>query len=120
LMALAFIIGSLTILFLARAFVVRDVCGDLRKDEMDPATQRAAAAMIRIASLLQAVLFATVAWLLFRAASLHDAGSVRGFGGVLKFLAARQGTALLVVMALGFVIMSGTSFVEARWRKLSS
>jgi hypothetical protein len=75
--------------------------------------------MIRVASGLQALLFGTMASLVHRAALLHDANAVRGMGGVLRFLGARSGTAVLVMLAVGFVIMSGTSFVEARWRRLA-
>lgn len=119
LMVTAIIIGVLAVLFLARALVVRDVLGDLRKEEMPPAARRIAAVMIRIASLVQAVLFVTIASFVHRAALLHDARAVRGMGGVLRFIADRQGSTILALLAVGFVIMSGTSFIEARWRKLS-
>jgi hypothetical protein len=119
LMAFVVILAVLALLFLLRAFVVRDVCGDLAREEMSPATGHVAAVMIRIASLLQAVLFGTMATFFYRAARLHDARAVRGMGGVLRFLGQGHGTAVLVLLALGFVIMSGTSFIEARWRKLA-
>jgi hypothetical protein len=115
----ALVLGALAALFVARALLVRDVCGDLQKEQMGPVTRRAAAVMIRVASGLQALLFGTMATLVYRAAQLHDARAVRGMGGVLRFLGARPGTAILALLAIGFVIMSGTSFIEARWRKLT-
>jgi hypothetical protein len=119
LMAFAAILGVLTLLFAARALVVRDVCGELNKDEMSPTTRRIAAVMIRLASVLQAVLWGTMATLVYRAAELQDPRAVRGMGGVVRMISASQGTAILALLALGFVIMSGTSFIEARWRKLT-
>lgn len=118
LMVVAVLLGALAALFAARAFLVRDVCGDLRTEDMGPLPRRAAAVMIRVASALQSLLFATMATLVHRAALLHDARAVRGMGGVLRFLGAREGTAVLMLLAVGFVIMSGTSFIEARWRRL--
>jgi len=119
LVALAVVLGALTLLFAARALIVRDVCGDLHKEEMGPTTSRAAAVMIRLASALQALLWGTMATLVYRAAELHDPRAVRGMGGVFRLISARQGTAILTLLALGFVIMSATSFIEARWRKLT-
>ena len=114
----AVLLGALSVLFAARALIVRDVCGHLM-EEMDPALRRAAAVMIRVASALQALLFGTMATLVYRAARIHDARAVRGMGGVLRLIGSQQGTAILALLAVGFVIMSGTSFIEARWRKLT-
>jgi hypothetical protein len=115
----AVLLGALSLLFAARALIVRDVCANLMKDQMPPALCRAAAVMIRVASALQALLFGTMATLVYRAAQLHDARAVRGMGGVVRLIGSQQGTVILAVLALGFVIMSGTSFIEARWRKLA-
>jgi hypothetical protein len=40
-------------------------------------------------------------------------------GGVVRLISAGQGTTILTLLALGLVIMSVTSFIEARWRKLT-
>jgi hypothetical protein len=115
----AVLLGTLSLVFAARALIVRDVCGHLMKQEMPPALCRVAAPMIRVASALQALLFGTMATLVYRAAQIHDPRAVRGMGGVLRLIGSQQGTAILALLALGFVIMSGTSFIEARWRKLA-
>jgi Domain of Unknown Function (DUF1206) len=117
LFAFALVVFALALLFLVRAFIVRDVCGDLLTDRMRPATCHATAFLIRFASLVQAILFGTMATLFYRAAQLHSAGEVRGMGGVARLIGARQGTIVLAAIALGFVAMALTSFVEARWRK---
>jgi hypothetical protein len=116
LLVFAAVVFALALLFLARAFFVRDVCGDLLTERMGVVSCRVAAFLIRFASLVQAILFATMATLFHRAAVWHDAGAVRGMGGVLRLISARQGTAALALIAVGFIAMAGTSFIEARWR----
>jgi hypothetical protein len=117
LLAFAAVVAALAVLFLARAFIVRNVCGDLLTERMGAGACHVAAVLIRFASLVQAILFGTMATLFYQAAILHSASSVRGMGGVLRFITARQGTLVLALIALGFVAMAATSFIEARWRK---
>jgi hypothetical protein len=119
LVAAAILLGALSLLFAVRALIVRDVCGHLLKEEMPPGLRRVAAPMIRVASALQALLFGTMATLVYRASQSHDPRAMRGMGGVLRLIGSQQGAVILALLALGFVIMSGTSFIEARWRKLT-
>jgi hypothetical protein len=37
--------------------------------------------------------------------------------GVLRLISVRLGTLVLALIAVGFIAMAGTSFIEARWRK---
>jgi hypothetical protein len=113
----AAVILALAGLFLARAVMVRNVCGDLLTERMSKVACHTGALLIRFASVVQAGLFGTMSWLFFRAAQLHTAAHVRGMGGVLRFINARQGAAVLALIALGFVAMAGTSLLEARWRR---
>jgi hypothetical protein len=115
----AAVFGGIAALFLARALFVRDVCADLDVDALGPTGCRAAATLIRIASLVQATLFGTVAYLLLRAAEVHDAGQVRGTGGALRLLTAHHGRLALGLLAAGMLAMGLSSFVEARWRKMT-
>lgn len=117
LLAFAFVLLALTGLFLARAFVVRDVCGDLAKETLGAQGCRLAAILIRFASVVQAVLFGTMATLFFRVARWQDPTAARGMAGVLRFIGARWGTFVLALVAVGFLAMAATSFIEARWRK---
>jgi hypothetical protein len=114
----AFVLGAIACLFLARALIVRDVCADLRVDELGPSNCRAAGALIRVASLVQASLFGTVATLLYRAAEVRDPAQVSGTGGALRLLGAQHGRLALALLAVGMLAMGLSSFVEARWRKL--
>jgi hypothetical protein len=117
LMVFAAVVFALALAFLARAFLVRDVCGDLLTEQMGQAGCRTAAALIRFSSVVQAILFGTTAALFHRAALAHDPGEVRGMGGVLRLIGARQGTWMLALIAIGFIAMACNSFIEARWRK---
>jgi hypothetical protein len=114
----AAVFGGIACLFLARALVIRDVCADLDVDALGPTGCRAAATLIRVASLVQATLFGTVAYLLLRAAEVHDANQVRGTGGALRLLSAHHGRLALGLLAAGMLAMGLSSFVEARWRKM--
>jgi hypothetical protein len=116
--AFALLLGALAVLFLIRALLVRDVGGDLVRERMGPVPYRLAGAMIRVASLVQAILFGTLATLFARAARAHDARAVGGMSGALRALGAHEGRFVLGLLAVGLLIMSATSFVEARWRKL--
>jgi hypothetical protein len=117
LLIFAGVIFVLALLFVARAFIVRDVCGDLLTEQMGVAGCRTAAALIRFASVVQAILFGTMATLFYRAAVAQNPGAVRGMGGVLRVISARQGTWVLGLVAVGFIAMAINSFIEARWRK---
>jgi hypothetical protein len=115
--AFALLLGALAVLFVIRAVVVRDVGGDLVRERMGPAAYRVAGLMIRVSSLVQAMLFGSLAVVFSRAARAHDWREVYGMSGVLHALGAHEGKVILGLVAVGLVIMSGTSFVEARWRK---
>ena len=67
---------------------------------------------------MQATLFGTVAYLLLRAAEVHDPDQVRGTGGALRLLSAHHGRLALGLLAAGMLAMGLSSFVEARWRKM--
>jgi hypothetical protein len=114
----AAVFGGIAALFLARALIVRDVCADLDADALGPNGCRAAASLIRVASLVQATLFGTGAFLLLRAAEIHDPRQVQGTGGALRLLTAHHGRLALGLLAVGMLAMGLSSFVEARWRKL--
>jgi hypothetical protein len=117
LLLFAAVVFALALLFVARAFIVRDVCGDLLTQQMGTARCRAAAFLIRFASVVQALLFGTMATVFYRVALWRDPDQARGMAGVLRLIGARQGTLVLGLIALGFFAMAGTSFIEARWRK---
>ena len=114
----AAVVAGIALLFLARSLVVRDVCADLEVEELGASGCRAAALLIRVASLVQACLFGTIATLLYRAAQIQDPGQVSSTGGALRLLGARHGTTALTLLAIGLLAMAGSSFVEARFRKL--
>jgi hypothetical protein len=116
--ATAVVLAIIAVWFAVRALILRNVCKDLRMDQLGPAGCRAAAVLIRTASGVQALLFATVSYLVYRAASTHDAAAVRGTGGALRLLSADGGRPLLVLLACGLVAVGLSSFVEARWRRL--
>jgi hypothetical protein len=105
--------------FLARAILIRDVCTDLATDELGPQGCRAASLLIRVASLVQTTLFGTMAYLFFRAAQVRDPAAVRGMGGILRLITAEYGPPSLAALAVGFLAMAGSSFVEARYRRLA-
>jgi hypothetical protein len=118
------LLGSLVLFimtgwFLARAVVIRDVCTDLAVDELGHRGCRVASLLIRVASLVQTTLFGTTAYLLFRAAQVRNPAEVRGMGGVLRLITAEYGPRALAVLAVGFLAMAGSSFVEARYRRLT-
>jgi hypothetical protein len=112
------ILFILTGWFLARAIIVRDVCTDLAVEELGRRGCRAASLLIRVASLVQTTLFGTMAYLFFRAAQVRNPAAVRGMGGVLRLITAEYGPRALAVLAVGFLAMAGSSFVEARYRRL--
>ena len=112
------ILFVLTGWFLARAIIVRDVCTDLAVEELGRRGCRAASLLIRVASLVQTTLFGTMAYLFFRAAQVRNPAAVRGMGGVLRLITAEYGPRVLAVLAVGFLAMAGSSFVEARYRRL--
>jgi hypothetical protein len=105
--------------FLARAIIIRDVCTDLAVEELGNRGCRAASLLIRVASLVQTTLFGTMAYLFFRAAQIRDPAAVKGMGGVLRLITAEYGPRALAIIAIGFIAMAGSSFVEARYRKLT-
>jgi hypothetical protein len=114
----AAVFGGIACLFIARALFIRDVCADLDQAALGPRGCRAASALIRIASVVQAFLFGTMAYLLLRAADVHDPNQVRGTGGALRLLSAHHGRLALGLLATGMLAMGLSSFVEARWRKM--
>jgi hypothetical protein len=60
-----------------------------------------------------------MAYLFFRAAQIHDADAVKGMGGVLRLITAEYGPRALAIIAIGFIAMAGSSFIEARYRRLT-
>ena len=119
LMAFALLLMIMAGFFLARAVLIKDVCADLAVDELGPAGCKTASLLIRVASLVQTTIFGTMGYLFFRAALVRNPAEVRGAGGVLRLISAEYGTRVLAVLAVGFLAMAGSSFVEARYRRLA-
>jgi hypothetical protein len=113
----ALIFAGVGIWFLARAFVVKDVCADLDTRRLGPRGCRAAAFFIRLGSAAQGVLFGAVGYLLFRAAERQNPAEARGMDGALRLLE-RYGESLLGLMAVGLLALGVSAFIEARWRRL--
>lgn len=69
----------------------------------------------------RAVVFLPVGGLLVAAAATYDPHDAKGLDGVLLTLARHPwGVALLALVALGFTVFAGYSFVEARYRDMTS
>jgi Domain of Unknown Function (DUF1206) len=93
----------------------------LRVEDMSPRERTTVAVVGRLAFLARAIILATVAYYLTRAAIDRAPREARGPAGALHAAwEYRHGSWLLALMAAGLLSVGAFAFLEARWRRLFS
>ena len=96
-------------------------CDQLRVAEMNPSERSWARLAGRLGLCAHAIVFGLIGAFLIMAGLGDDSSKARGLGGALGALAARPyGRFLLATVAIGLVAYGFYSFVEARFRRIST